>query len=499
MDKQNTSNTAQAMWIGIGSLFSFLFAIVSSSILSRYLTKSEYGTYKQVLYVYTTLQSVFTLGLPLAYSYFLPRVSKGEGKTLTRRLEIAFLVLGGVFSLVLFFGADTIAGILGNHDLALNIKIFSPTPILALPTMGLQGILATYKQTIWNAVYIIVTRILMVIFVALPVAFYRADCQTAVWGFVIASFISLLVAMWVKNIPYKGIKKEPCSITYKDIFMYSTPLMFAGIYGIGIKAADQFFVSRYYGQEVFADFANGSLELPFVSMVLSAGATVLLPVFSGMIANKEGTNKIVDLWKRTAVKSALILYPLVVFFWFFASDTITLLYGDKFVTSAIYFRIMLLVNIFTVIPFYPIILALGKIKEYANVHLLIFIVVWLLEYLSVVTINSSYAITAISVLCSLVKIFLLFKVVAKTIEQSMRSMIPIGKLLKVFVSCASVGAISWYVVGLLPFAHIKIMSIGVGFGLFVVLNLVISRPLKIGYLDVVSPLFSKVKRKSNVI
>ena len=66
MSKQSTSNTAQAMWIGIGSLFSFLFAIVSSAILSRYLTKTEYGTYKQVLYVYTTLQSVFTLGLPLA-------------------------------------------------------------------------------------------------------------------------------------------------------------------------------------------------------------------------------------------------------------------------------------------------------------------------------------------------------------------------------------------------------------------------------------------------
>ena len=43
MSKQSTSNTAQAMWIGIGSLFSFLFAIVSSAILSRYLTKTEYG------------------------------------------------------------------------------------------------------------------------------------------------------------------------------------------------------------------------------------------------------------------------------------------------------------------------------------------------------------------------------------------------------------------------------------------------------------------------
>ena len=125
MIKQDTSNTAQAMWIGIGSLFSFLFSIVSAVILSRYLTKDAYGTYKQVMYVYTTLLSVFTLGLPLAYSYFLPRVSMGEGRTLTNKLNRVFLVLGGVFALVLFFGADIIADILKNPSLEKIIKIKS--------------------------------------------------------------------------------------------------------------------------------------------------------------------------------------------------------------------------------------------------------------------------------------------------------------------------------------------------------------------------------------
>lgn len=497
MIKQDTSNTAQAMWIGIGSLASFLFAIISSAILSRFLIKSDYGTYKQVMYVYNTLLSVFTLGLPLAYSYFLPRVNRSEGKALVEKLNLVFVVLGFIFSVVLFFGSDTIASLLNNSDLSKNLKIFSPAPILILPTMGLQGILATYKRTIWNAVYIVSTRILMLLFVALPVALYRSDCEIAIWGFVIASFISLLLSLTLQNIPFKGIKKESCSITYKEIFNYSIPLMAASFLGIGIGAADQFYISRFFGQEIFADFANGSLELPFVGMVLSASATVLLPTFSKMISEGDDTSAIVDLWKRTAIKSAYIIYPLVTYFGFFAFDTMTFIYGDQYEQSSIYFQISLLVNFFTVIPFYPLILALGKTRDYANVHIVIFLVVWIAEFMSVKTINSAYAISVISVLCKITKAVLLFKIVAEAIHLSLRSLLPLRQLLTMLISCLFVGAVSCYMVHLLPFANNKLFSLMVGFVIFVVLTLLVSKPLKLNYFDVIQPLLKNIRKKND--
>lgn len=66
--------TKQAYWVALGSLFAFGFTMVSSMVLSRYFNKSDYGTYKQVLYVYSTLLLVFTLGLPKTYAYFLSQV-----------------------------------------------------------------------------------------------------------------------------------------------------------------------------------------------------------------------------------------------------------------------------------------------------------------------------------------------------------------------------------------------------------------------------------------
>ena len=60
----NTSNSRQAMWVAVGQFSAFAIGIISPMILSRYFSKGDYGTYKQVMYVYNTLLIVFTLGLP---------------------------------------------------------------------------------------------------------------------------------------------------------------------------------------------------------------------------------------------------------------------------------------------------------------------------------------------------------------------------------------------------------------------------------------------------
>ena len=311
------SNTFQAMWIGLGSLSSFAFTIVSAAVLSRFLSKTEYGTYKQVMYVYQTLLVVFTLGLPKAYSYFLPRYDIKYGNSIVNKINLIFVV----FAMLLYFGASLIADVLQNQRLESSLKLFAIAPAFILPTMGIEGIMSTYKKSYINAIYVVVSRISMLICVVFPVAFIKADSDTAICGFTISSAIICMIGLIVKKLPYKGVDSFKSDLSYKEIFNFSIPLMFASIGGIAIKSADQFFVSRYYGSEVFADFANGSTDLPFVGMVLGAAASVLLPVFSKSIATgTDSFEDIINLWRRTAVKSALILYPLIIFCIFFASN-----------------------------------------------------------------------------------------------------------------------------------------------------------------------------------
>ena len=142
MSQEQTSNSKQAVWVAIGGFFSFIVGIVSPMILSRFFDKGDYGTYKQVMYVYNTLLAVFTLGLPKAYAYFLPKFAIEYSKDIISKVTKIFFILGAVFSLFLLCFAGPIALVMNNPDLKMALIVFSPTPFLLLPTMGLDAIYA---------------------------------------------------------------------------------------------------------------------------------------------------------------------------------------------------------------------------------------------------------------------------------------------------------------------------------------------------------------------
>ena len=153
MANRNKSNYNQALWLSIGYVCSMAVGILSSAILSRYFSKTEYGTYKQIMYVYQILFSVFQAGLPAVFTYFLPRYSQEEGKYIVKKINFLLFILGLLCSLVLFFTSDILADLLKNPKLSTGLKIFSFFPLFTLPTLGVEGIYTVNKNTQFVAIY----------------------------------------------------------------------------------------------------------------------------------------------------------------------------------------------------------------------------------------------------------------------------------------------------------------------------------------------------------
>jgi len=417
------------MWVAVGQFSAFAIGIISPMILSRYFSKGDYGTYKQVMYVYNTLLIVFTLGLPKAYSYFIPRVSLPESKDVIRKISRLFAILGLFLSLLLFCGASAIADLLHNPDLELAIKWFSPTPLLLLPVMGIEGILASYKKAKHIALFTLCMRVFTLLFTILPVITFNGTYIHSIIGFDIASLLTCIFSYYLKYLPTRGIELQRATVSYKEIFAFSLPLLSASLWIMLFQSTNQFFISRYYGNEVFAEFSNGFMEFPIIPMVVNSVATILAPLFAGMaVKNKMSIG---DIWNSALNKTIKIIYPVTIYCILFSNIVMTCFYGKMYSTSGIFFSIKNIEGFFSVIPFYPILMALGKTKEYSRVHMVIAFLLLPLEFFIVKLGLPVYTIGLAYVLCSLGKVILQFAVVGRSVEMPASVLIPYKAMIKV--------------------------------------------------------------------
>lgn len=488
-----TNNTKQAAWIAIGNFFSFLIGIVTPMILSRFFTKEDYGTYKQVMYVYDTLLVVFTLGLPRTYSYFLPKYPHEQSKAIISKITGVFFILGALFSLVLFTCATPIARWLNNEELAYAIRLFSPTPFFLIPTLGLDGIYASFRKTQFVALYTTVTRVFTILCIILPVILFNGNYLHAIVGFDIASCATFLLAMYMKNAPVKNYPKGATQVTCKDIFGFAFPLFYASIWGTIIHASNQFFISRYYGNAVFADYSNGFMQNPLVGMIVSSMAVVLLPIFSGMNKTDRDTdvNQVFSVWRSSIIKSAKCIFPMLIFSIFFANILMICLYGDNYSTSSIYFQIRNTSALLQIIPFAPIVLAIGKTKEYANAHLITAILIVSLQFISVKTINSPIGVAVISEFCRIFNIVLQMSIIARYFNVKISFMFPTAKLGKVLMVSILSTVIPLIFLSVAPLN--KFISLIICFVLYIVSYYSLSWLFRVSYKDILQSLIKSQK------
>jgi len=376
-------------------------------------------------------------------------------------------------------GSPLIASFLKNPDLTFAVRIFSPVPLCLLPTIGLDSIYATYKKTYISAAYTVLTKILQLLCVVLPVFLFQATVEYALGGFLVASFVSATIALYLKNKPFKGYQHRACTYTYKDIFKFSMPLMAASIWGMFINSSDQFFISRYFGTVTFAEFSNGAMELPFVGMIISACSTVLYPLFSKYSHDKlDAKAKIYPIWLSVFNKTAMLIYPLVIFCWFFADSIMGVLYGAQYENSGIYFRIKLFANIFTLIAFAPVILSIGKTGYYAKVHAYGALILILWEFAIVKFIPNPYLVVVISVVCHIGRIFAMLWVVASYFQVSIAKLFPIGLICKIIIP----SAIYLFIIERIFDTTSLLMNLVLGGGAYMVFMAILSYVFKLNYL-----------------
>lgn len=496
MVNADDSNTRQALWLSIGQFCTYAITFLTAPILARYFDKTEYGTYRLILYVYTSIQMLFTMGLPQVFSYFLPRMGSGQQKMLVRKLTMLLFLIGVVFSLALYVFAGLIADLLNNPELAVGLRIFSVFPMFTLPTMGVEGIYTTIRRTKEIAIYQIASKLCMFLCIVLPVVIWGTGYREAVIGWGIAAFLTFLMAMYMKNEPFRNVTLERIPNMYNKVFGYSLPLTGAFIAGFFVHTADSFFVSRYYGIQVFAELSNGYFSIPVVGIVVGSVKSVLAPLLSGAEAHGD-MRPALDSYRNALKKTSMIVMPLLMFCFFFAPDIMTALFGSRYEVSSSYFRVYIIRDFLQVFPYYMVLTALGYSKFYMKIFIVWAFAAWILDYAIVNMGGRPIYITVVSSMLSIAS------VVAGQVYIRIKSgisLIPRSVVVNVsrILLHSFVLLLLLYLVRLYIFSGMNIYVSIITFGLlFHVMLIITGRFVKIDYIIIIEniPLLERWKKK----
>ena len=102
-----------------GRASSFLLSLLIPFFLTRILLKEDYGSYQQLVMIYTIVQAILLFGMPQSLLYYYPRKERGEHPLLVRQTWMILLFSALIVMSLFWLGSQI------NFPLfsALNISV----------------------------------------------------------------------------------------------------------------------------------------------------------------------------------------------------------------------------------------------------------------------------------------------------------------------------------------------------------------------------------------
>ncbi len=351
------SLTQSAGLVGVSKLINVLGLLVASMILTRLLSRSEYGNYEQVWLVYNSFLPLVGTSLSSSVYYFSARPERtrtyGSG-------VLATAIVGLIFGAALAVLAPSISHWFGSNELTGYLQIFAVYAVLSSPSLIFESVFVTERKV----------GLLLGANAALSIMFAGG---VLISGFVFhnltAVFISVAVVGAAKSIfllQYLFRKKPGLhrgSGFLRSQIIYALPIFVSGMVGTLSKQVDRYLVSIFFSPDKFALYSIGSKEVPLIAIVTGSASAVLFPVFSELGA-EDGRGKFLELWRNSMAKTGLFLLPIMVFLLFAAKDFMVFFFGAKYGASAVIFRIFLLLLPMRLAFYSQALLSLGKQRLY---------------------------------------------------------------------------------------------------------------------------------------
>lgn len=360
MSSGNNSRTSKVLALSLGQALTAVVSIISGMVAARVLSKYDYATMRQTLLAYQFAAPLLTLALPNALYYFLPREDQEKRGLLIDNLTLLF-IMGAVFSFFLLLGGDALlAGRFNNPDLEKTLSWMIPYPLFTMPAAILGAVLVVQGRITTLGIYNVATNLALTCAVIAACLITRSY-SGPVWVQILFPILTLPVALLLAFSNTAGALRKPNFSSMKKMVQYSVPLGLASMLGTITLQLDKMIVSSMCTPDDFAVYANGAVEIPLISVITGSIATVILADMANSVKDGDHAGALA-LFRQAAVRSALILLPVMAFLMVYATDFILLLYSERYIESVTAFRIYLFTLPIRIVVYGSALMALGMTR-----------------------------------------------------------------------------------------------------------------------------------------
>ena len=340
----------------LAKTFGSVLLMVSSIIMTRYLTKETYGTYLQAMLIVNTVIMLAFVGLPQSIYYYFQSV--GDKRKFIMKNVLLSALIGMAAALLVFLLGNGICSFLGNEELKQYLPYIAGAILLQAPLGFRDPLFFSSGAFVANSVSVVISAV----FDYLPLF-----CAVmAGWGLK-SIFLVYLTSKGVNLLFFFFMLKKWCldsatampegkgkEVGFRDQVRYAVPIGAAGyLAGIGSQV-DKYIVANGFSAAQFAVYSRGAMEVPFISTITYLLNDITLPQYVAAYKQRN-IGLLLELMHRNIDKVAKINLGIFVFLLVEAPRLMEILYTKQYADATPVFRVYLLsllfgVTVYNMIP-----------------------------------------------------------------------------------------------------------------------------------------------------
>ena len=320
----------------IGGVVSFAIPVV----LARILLPAAFGTYKQLFLIYATLFGLAQLGAAESLYYFVPSKPAEAGRSVCN--AVGTLALVGTACLgVLYLARTTIAGWLGNAELANHLPLVGLFLTLTLVSAAFEIVMVSRKEPAKAAFVYAASDVVRTLSFVVPALLFGTLHAVLIGAAVFAAVrvTAMLAYLWTA---YGRTLRLDVGIWRRQL-AYALPFELAVGVDVIQANAHQWVVATRFDAAAFAIYAVGCLQIPLVDLICTSTANVMMVKMAELAAQGEQAG--LALWHDTTVKLASLMFPLAALLFLTAHGVIVLLFTKTYLASVPILRVWCLMII----------------------------------------------------------------------------------------------------------------------------------------------------------